>query len=172
MPEYVSKLRATVVVCQVGQEQLEGSLSLSPQAEFHDGPETILERLNARDRILPFHRREDGAVLLLSRLELEWVAAGRGVGRELVCPRNYQVTREERVQVRFTSGNDMFGLLQMELPEMLNRASDFLNGEDDFFPLVTEQGVVLLNKTHVLYTRVYESSPLPLGTGGESHSAA
>jgi hypothetical protein len=37
---------------------------------------------------------------------------------------------------------------------------------------VTEQGVVLLNKTHVLYTRVYESSPLPLGTGGESHSAA
>ena len=171
MPGYVSKLRATVVACQVGQEQMEGSLSLSPQAEFHYGPETILERLNAHDRILPFHRREDGAVLLLTRLELEWVAAGRGVGRELVCPRNYQVTREERVQVRFTSGNEMVGLLQMELPEMLNRASDFLNGEDDFFPLVTEQGIVLLNKHHVLYTRVYESSPLPLGAGGGTHSA-
>jgi len=172
MPEYVSKLRAAVVVCQVGQEQMEGSLSLSPQAEFHHGPETILERLNARDRVLPFHRREDGAVLLLSRLALEWVAGGRGVGRELVCPRNYQVTREERVQVRFTSGNEMLGLLQMELPEMLNRASDFMNGEEDFFPLVTEQGAVLLNKHHVLHTRVYESSPLPLGTGGGSTAAA
>ena len=172
MPEYISKLRAAVVVCQVGQEQMEGSLSLSPQAEFHHGPETILERLNARDRILPFHRREDGAVLLLTRLELEWVAAGRGVGRELVCPRNYQVTREERVQVRFTSGNEIVGLLQMELPEMLNRASDFLNGEDDFFPLVTEQGVVLLNKHRVLHTRVYESSPMPLGAIGGARPAA
>jgi len=45
---------------------------------------------------------------------LEWVAAGRGVGPELVRPRTYKVTREERVQVRFTSGNEMVGLLQME----------------------------------------------------------
>jgi hypothetical protein len=169
MPEFISKLRAAVVVCQAGQEQMEGSLSLSPQAEFHHGPETILERLNAPERILPFHRREDSAVLLLTRLELEWVAAGRGVARELVCPRNYQVTREERVQVRFTSGNEMVGLLRMELPEMLNRASDFLNGQEDFFPLVTEQGIVLLNKQRVLYTRVYQTSPLPVGAAGGTH---
>lgn len=172
MPEYISKLRAAVVVCQVGQEQMEGSLSLSPQAEFHHGPETILERLNASDRILPFHRREDGAVLLLTRLELEWVAAGRGVASELVCPRNYQVTREERVQVRFTSGNEVVGLLRMELPEMLNRASDFLNGEEDFFPLVTNHGIVLLNKQRVLYTRAYESSPLPVNVAGDTRPAA
>lgn len=165
MPEYVSKLRAAVVVCQVGQEQMEGTLSLSPQAEFHHGPETILERLNAHDRILPFHRHHDGTVLLLTRLELEWVAAGRGVERDLVCPRTYQVTREERVQVRFTSGNEMLGLLQMELPETLNRASDFLNGEEDFFPLVTDKGIVVINKHRVLYTRVYQSSPLPVGAG-------
>jgi hypothetical protein len=172
MPEYVSKLRAAVVVCQVGQEQMEGTLSLSPQAEFHYGPETILERLNSRDRILPFHRREDGAVLLVTRAELEWVAAGRGVGRELVCPHTYQVTREERVQVCFVSGQQMTGLLQMELPEMLNRASDFLNGEEDFFPLVTEQGIVMINKRRVLYTRVFESSPLPLGAGSGPRPAA
>jgi len=165
VPEYIPKLRAAVVVCQPGQEPIEGSLSLSPQAEFHHGPETILERVNARERILPFHRRQDGAVLLLSRLELEWWAAGRGVDRDLICPHTYQVTREERVQVRFTSGNEMEGLLQMELPEMLNRASDFLNGEEDFFPLVTANGVVLLNKHRVLFTRVYESSPLPVSSG-------
>lgn len=166
MPEYISKLRAAVVVCPAGHEPIEGSLSLSPQAQFHEGPETILERLNVRERILPFHRREDGAVLLLTRLELEWVAAGRSVERDLVCPRTYQVTREEGVLVRFTSGAEMEGLLQMELPETVNRASDFMNGEEDFFPLVTTQGICLLNKHRVLYTRVYETSPLPLGAGG------
>jgi hypothetical protein len=59
----------------------------------------------------------------------------------------------------------------MELPETLNRASDFLNGEEDFFPLVTKQGIVLLNKHRVLYTRVYESSPLPLGSGSPAAEA-
>lgn len=172
MPEYVHKFRAAVVVCQVGQEQMEGSLSLAPQAEFHHGPETLLERLNTRDRILPFHRREDGAVLLLSRLELEWVAAGRGVERDLVCPPTYLVTREERVLVRFTSGHEIEGLLQMELPETLNRASDFLNGEEDFFPLVTPQGISILNKHRVLYARVYESSPRPVHSGGDADVAA
>src|SRR5258706_7252560 len=172
MPEYIPKLRAAVVLCQVGQEQMEGLLSLSPQAEFHHGPETILERLNTHDRILPFHRREDGAVLLLTRLELEWVAAGRGVGPELVRPRTYKVTREERVQVRFTSCNEMVRLLQMELPEMLNRASDFLNGDEDFYPLVTDHGVVLINKHRVLHARVYESSPLPVATSDGARPAA
>jgi hypothetical protein len=172
MPEYVNKFRAAVVICQVGQEQMEGSLSLAPQAEFHPGPETLLERLNTRDRVLPFHRREDGAVLLLSRLELEWVASGRGVARDLVCPPTYRVTREERVRVCFTSGQEIEGLLQMELPETLNRASDFMNGEEDFFPLVTPQGIYILNKQRVLYARVFESSPRPVHSGGDADAAA
>jgi hypothetical protein len=60
----------------------------------------------------------------------------------------------------------------MELPEMLNRASDFLNGEEDFFPLVTNHGIVLLNKQRVLYTRAYESSPLPVNVAGDTRPAA
>jgi hypothetical protein len=164
--EYIQKLRITVRISQPGQEPVQGFLSLAPQAEFHHGPETLLERLNARDRVIPFQRYEDGAVFLVSRLDLEWVAAGRIVDHDLVCPRTYRVTREERVHVRLKSGPEFDGLIQMELPENFNRASDFLNGPDDFFPLVTENGVLLVNKLAVLDTRLFESSPLPVGPAG------
>ena len=171
MAEYIPKLRVAAVVSQAGQPPVEGSLSLSPQAQFHLGPETLLERLNTRDRILPFQRRGDGAVLLITRMEVEWVAAGPAVERDLICPRGYRVTREEKVQMRFASGEDLEGLLQMELPETLNRASDFLNSEEDFFPLVTKRGIVLINKHRVLHTRVFESSPMPVAPG-DGHDAA
>ena len=88
--------------------------------------------------------------------------ARAGFDPEWVCPPTYSVTREERVSVRFRSGLELEGLLRMELPEMLNRASDFLNGPEDFFALMTADGVVLVNKRAVFDTRVYESSPLPL----------
>jgi len=162
MPEYVEKIRVAVKLCMLGQEPIGGQLSLAPSARFHPGPETLLERLNTPDRVVPFHRAEDGAVLLVSRMDIDWVMPGKGVDADLVCPRTYIVTREEHVRVAFQSGEEIDGLLRMELPEMLNRASDFLNGADDFFPVATKKGVYLANKLRVSSTRVFESSPAPL----------
>jgi hypothetical protein len=162
MPEYIPKLRAAVRIGQPGHEPVLGFIALAPQAEFHAGPETLIERLNHRDRVIPFQRLEDDAMLMLTRLDLEWVAASPSVAPELICPPTYLVTREERVRVRFKSGEELEGLIQMELPENFNRASDFLNGPDDYFALVTVDGVRLVNKLAVLDTRVYESSPLPV----------
>jgi hypothetical protein len=143
---------------------MDGIISLAPQARFHLGPETILERLNAPDRVIPFLRSKDGAMLMLSRMNLEWVRPGPAVEPTLIGPGTYMVTREERVRVRFKSGNEVEGLLQMELPPDVNRCSDFLNGHEDFFALDTLKGVTLINKLEVLETRVYESSPLPVGS--------
>lgn len=163
MPEFIPKLRVAVRIAQPGQEPTAGFFSLAPQAEFHEGPETVLERLNVRDRVIPFQRHSDSAMILLSRLELEWVAIGPSVNEDWICPPTFAITREERVRVRFKSGEEIEGLLRMELPELVNRASDFLNGQDDFFALVTSDGVRLVNKLAVLDTRVFESSPLPVG---------
>jgi hypothetical protein len=163
LAEFIPKLRVSVRVAQPGLSPTEGYFSLAPHAEFHSGPETVLERLNTRDRVVPFQRHADSATMLLSRHELEWVAIGPGVNEEWICPPTFAVTREERVRVRMRSGEEIEGLLRMELPELVNRASDFLNGPDDFFALVTADGVRLVNKHAVLDTRVYESSPLPVG---------
>jgi hypothetical protein len=168
MAEYVEKLRAGVRVVQPGRDPVDGALMLSPHASYHDRPETILERLNSSDRMIPFHRDADDATLLVSRLDLEWVLARPGTPPHLVCPRTYLVTREERVLLRFRAGGSLAGMIHMELPEHLNRASDFLNLGDDFFALVTGQGVVLVNKHQVLEVELFEISPLPVESTGHT----
>lgn len=168
MAEYIEKIRIAVRVSMPGQEPVRGLMSLAPLAEHHPGPETLLERLNGPERFLPFER-EDGATLLLARRDIVWVAAARGTDRSLVCPRTWRVTREEHVRVRLLDGHDLDGLLQMELPATSNRASDFLNGYDDYFTLAAEAGMVLINKVRVSSMRLYEGSPLPTGAP-EGHS--
>jgi hypothetical protein len=161
MAEYVHKLKVGARLQQPGEEPLDGFLSLAPTMRFREGPETLLERLNALDRVIPFHLRADQAVLLVNRVEIAWVAAGPGVGPERICPASYRVTREERVRLRLRDGTDLEGLLRMEMPEWYNRASDFMNADEDFFPLVTDAGIVLVNKRHVASTRLFETSPAP-----------
>jgi hypothetical protein len=161
MAEYVNKLKVAAEVSQPNEEPAEGLFSLAPTMRFRAGPETLLERLNAPDRVLPFQRRSDDSVVLYNRLEIAWVAAGAGVSSEQICPGTFHVTREEKVQIRLRDGGELEGLLRMEMPEHYNRASDFMNAEEDFFPLVTSRGIVLVNKRHVASMRLFESSPAP-----------
>ena len=168
MAEFIEKIRVPVRVSQPGQKPVEGFFSLLPLAELHSGPETILERLNSRERVVPFQRAEDGVVLLLGRRALQWVLAGTEVERRLVYPSIFRVTREEKVAIRFTGGGEMDGIIQMELPEDVNRASDFLNSGDDFFPLATPGGVFLVNKDCVACTLVHRGAPRRVVAGGKA----
>jgi len=165
MPEYIEKIRVTVRVSRPGEPIMEGIFSLSPTSEFHGGPETLLELLNSPVTMLPFQRLSDDATLLLCRMDLQWVMAGPGVAPELLRPGTYRYTREERVRVRLRGGDELEGLLQMELPELMNRASDYMNGPEPFFPLTTRQGIFLIQKASARELRLYHSSPLPLPDG-------
>jgi len=167
MSTYVQKRMAGVRVAVVGRSPVDLVLMLAPQTMLHSGPETILERLNSADRVIPFRRPEDDATLLISRADIEWVLAGRGLSTELVCPPTYLVTREERVVASFRSGAQLSGLIRMELPPDFNRASDFLNLADDWFPLVVDDGIVLVNKLQLIETRLFETSPLPITPTGD-----
>ncbi len=165
MPSYIEKIQVPVRVVQPGAENISGYFAVAPQAEQHDGPESVLDLLNAPTRMLPFVRAADGTVLLVSRLGIDWIEADASVEQALVRPRSYLVTREERVQVRLGNGRRIEGLLQMELPEQYNRASDFLNSAEDFFALLTPGTTVLVNKVHVSGVRLYEASPEPIESG-------
>jgi hypothetical protein len=161
MGEYIEKLRVMVAVSRSGEREIEGCLSLSPVSEHHAGPETLLEYLNEPHRVLPFER-DDGTTLLLARHDVQWVFAGGGVPGELIRPRCFRFTREERVRVRLCGGEEIDGLLQMELPETVNRVSDFLNGPEEFFPLTARDGVYLVQKHHSRETILFEASPTPV----------
>jgi hypothetical protein len=162
MPEFIEKIRINVRVSRPGEPVMEGACSLSPNSPSHDGPETLLELVNSPLTMLPFQRGTDDAMLLLSRTDLQWVLAGPGVAPELVRPASYCFTREERVSVRMRTGEVIEGLLQMEMPENINRTSDFLNGPEPFFPLSTRQGIFLVQKACTREVRLFDSSPLPI----------
>ena len=162
MPEYVDKLRVTVRVSRPGEPAVEGRLSLFPYSAHHAGPETLLELLDPPAGFLPFERSADDAVLLLSRPDIQWVMAGPEVDSELIRPPAYRFTREERVRVSLREGDVLDGLIQMELPENINRVSDYLNGPERFFPLATRQGTFLVHKAAVREVCLFDASPLPL----------
>ena len=162
MTRYIQKIKVPVRVSRAGKAALDGYLFLSPDTPLHPGPQTILERLNARDRVIPLARAGDGKVLLLSCESLQWVAPGEEIDPGLLCPPTWFVTREERVRLRFIDGGEAEGLLRMELPVEHTRASDFMNSAEDFFPLVAPRGILLVNKRQVLDVLVYEDSPVPV----------
>jgi len=154
MSRTIEKLRVPVRLALVGCASVEGYVSLAPHAELHDGPETLLERLNAPTRVLPFHRSEDEAFLLVVRAHIEWLMAGPEVAPQLVRTVHHQHTREEHVRVRLLGGATHDGILAFEMPHEFNRVSDFLNGDEDFFPLQTRQGMMLIHKDGVLDVRL------------------
>ena len=160
MPPFVQKLRVPVRLASLGCEPFEGLLWLSPNAELHEGPETLLERLNTPTRVLPCLQAGDGGVRLLVRAQLEWVLAGPEVAPELVRPPHFTPTREERVSVRTLAGGAYEGVLAIDMPHEFNRPSDFLNGEADFFVLRTDAGAMLFNKSCVLEIRVHAAAGL------------
>ncbi len=162
MPEYVEKYRAAVRVCLPGQDPIDGEIALGPHSRTRQGGETMLELLNTPQRVIPLILPH--TVLLITRLNIDWVLAGKGVDADLVCPRSYVVSREESVQVTFNDGRAIDGMIQMEMPEGMNRASDFLNCPDDFFPLRTRLGVAIVNKVRIRNTRVHEASPKAVST--------
>jgi hypothetical protein len=161
-PSYVDKNLLPVRVVLPGNEQIEGLVALSPSATYHEGPETLLDLLNSSLRVIPVIRNADGAVLLVSRLAIEWVEVEPNVDRVLVRPQLRVDTREERVQVRQFDGRLCEGLVAMDLPEHNNRVSDFLNLSDDFFMVEVRTGTMAFNKTRIAGVRVYETSMPPV----------
>ena len=163
---YVGKLLIPVRIMLPGPEQLAGTFALTPASPFRDGPESLLELLNAGSRVVPFLLPTDNAVILLSRSSIDWVEVSAEVEPDRVRPATFMVTREEHVQVRMLDGRKVEGRVSMELPEHQNRISDFLNTPEDFFPLVTHAGTMLINKSRIACVRLFENSPKPLGEAG------
>lgn len=164
MAEYIGKMRVPVRVRMPGTEPLGGFLSVAPQSAIYEGPETLFELLNAPLRVLPFILASDESVVLLIREHIDWVEAGEDVEPDLVSPRLFMVTREETVAVEWLDGSREQGRLPMELPNDINRASDYMNSDDDFFPLATHTGNMLVNKRRLRAVRIFSASPRPTAT--------
>ena len=130
-----------------GGPAVAGWVSISRHSEFRSGPQTLLERLNERVRVVPVV--EQGATRLVTRALIEWAEPAPGVDPALVGPAAFAVTREEHARVRLRSGEVLEGVIEMEMPQGYNRTSDFINGEADFFALRSGERTMLVNKRRV-----------------------
>ena len=74
--QVIQKLRAPVRLSQPGETPVDGHLCLTPEINGERRPETILELLNSPRRVIPFLRDADDSVVLLTRLNVDWVVVG------------------------------------------------------------------------------------------------
>jgi len=150
----VQKLKAPVRLSQPGEAPLDGYLCLLPELNGKGRPETVLELLNSSRPVIPFLRTSDDAVVLLTRLNIDWVVVGALIDPAWIMPERYPVAREQAVQLHFVDGRIMEGTVRWPSPGGDVRLSDFLCSAADFYALATRLGVLIVNKNRVRETRV------------------
>jgi hypothetical protein len=167
LPPFLDKIRIPVTVAQRGLKPVEGHLFLLPVARFHDGPETVLDLLNTELHVVPFEPVTNDGVFLLTRMHVDWVRVREAGYERYVRPTHHEVTHTEPVEITLVDGQVLRGRIEMELPPDLNRASDFLKGAGEFYPLTTDIGTLIVNKGRVLRTRLFRASPAPIALADE-----
>jgi hypothetical protein len=152
MQPLIDRVRVPVRVALAGDAVREGWLALRSEAE-PGRPETLVELLNGGRHVLPFIEPGE-SVVLLTRLNLEWVATAPGVEANLVSPSHRSITRKQKVELHFMEGATIAGTIQWEAARQHLRVSDVLNGPGDFFPVLTESDVLIVNRLRVRETRL------------------
>ena len=152
--QVIQKLRAPVRLSQPGESPLDGHLCLLPELEGQRRPETVLELLNSPRRVIPFLRALDDSVVLLTRLNIDWVVVGAEVDPGWIMPTRFPATHEQGVWLQFFDGRMMEGDARWPSHAADIRLSDYLNDTADFYPLATRLGIMMINKNRVRETRV------------------
>jgi len=124
----------------------EGSLFLHLNAESHDGPETVLDRLNTPERFLVLSVADDSPVVLLNKAQIIRVDVPSEAGPpEAAAP----ALAVENVRLRLINGEQLDGTVRVEGPEGQHRLSGLLNAQSTFLPLQGPERLHLLQKRFI-----------------------
>jgi hypothetical protein len=119
-------------------------LYLPGNAATHAGAETLEEFLNRPRRFVPAKSVPSGRNRLVSRAAIVKIVAGGEAAHGAVTP------CVDLVRVNLADGSFVEGLLLSETAPEHPRLSDFFNQPESFFAVRTEDGVVYVNKQHVV----------------------
>src|SRR5262249_29169262 len=101
---------------------------------------------------------DDQNVLLLTRVNIDWVVVGKDVDDAMVFSPGYVVTCEQRVDLRLLDESHVHATIRWNSPDGVMRLSDYLNCSELFIPAVTSFGTLLVNKFRVRETRLEEGT--------------
>jgi hypothetical protein len=171
----VPKRKIAVLVRLQNGDTVAGHAFLDYIDVIHRGDQTLLDKLNDDFPWFPVTGDDDG-VEILNRRHVVLVQPGPDVPPDLVRPdleENAAHYRSESVMLRLDGDLTLEGRIPMDLPEEFSRLSDFLNFPEDFFVVETDDGPVLVSKSHVTSLVPHETPPvLPsdTGRGGEERA--
>jgi hypothetical protein len=147
-----------VEVLTDGGERLSGSLFV-PQSRFATGkPEEVIEILNDERRFLPFRpdararkTASDAAPratpeIVLNKDHIVSVRVGRAARRR----RKAAPPAAGAVTLWLTDGSRVSGEVAVETPWASSRLVDKVNQEQRFVPVISDEGLLFVQRTHVL----------------------
>jgi CheY-like chemotaxis protein/Zn ribbon nucleic-acid-binding protein len=140
--------RVSATFWSVDGATFEGALFLHLNAETHEGPETVLDRLNDPNLFLTLSVAGDSPVVFLNKIQL--------VRADLPPEAHPLETSEllehasvERIRVQLINGEQLTGTVVIEGPAGRRRLSDFLNTHPAFLPLQGSEHLHLLHKRFI-----------------------
>ena len=140
--------RVSATFWTVDGAAFEGALFLHLNAETHDGPETVLDRLNDPNLFLTLSVGGDNPVLFLNKIQL----VRADVSSEEHAPETAELLAHasvERIRVQLINGEQLTGTVLIEAPAGRRRLSDFLNTQPAFLPLQGTEHLHLLHKRFI-----------------------
>jgi hypothetical protein len=168
----VQKLRVPVRLSQPNHDPRDGWLLLFPQVGGEGRTESLIELLNSERTIIPFLPTDDASVVLLTRLNIDWVAVGSGVEWTLEFPPGGLPTREQRAELLFVDQRHLEVALQGRAVDEHVRLSDFLNSSGDFITAQTAFGTLIVNMHGVRDIRITQPAARAAVPGGSAHQVS
>ena len=160
MTGVIPKRRVSVRMHLVGGERLRGEVFLDYIDVIHRGEQTLLDKFNDDYPWFPVALESAGGMEILNREKVMLVEPGDGIPPDLVRKEDSPVFRRERVTLEIAGERTLSGHIAMDLPDEFSRVSDFLNFPKNFFALETEDGPVLVSKSHVVSLVPHEKPPV------------
>ena len=154
MSAHVQKIRVPVRLSQPNQDPRDGWFLLLPQVEVEGRAESLVELLNSERGVVPFLPSDDAGVVLLTRLNIDWVVVGSGVEWSLVFPPGEFPTREQRAELLFVDERRLEVTLQWRAEDERFRLSDFLSSPANFVTAQTGFGTLIVNKHRIREIRI------------------
>lgn len=144
----VPTLPQPVTLLLVSGDEEEVTVYLANSSAKHGGPETLDEFLNSERRFFPI-KRKSGHSALIRRRGVVHVKVGSDAP---VLARRESATMPaiDLVRVRLDNGSELDGVLLHVDRDGHERLSDTFNEPADFFAIEVANGVVYVNKHHVV----------------------
>ena len=127
----------------------DATLLLHMNAETHEGPETVQDRLNDPNLFLAVSVPGDAPVLFLNKIQIIRVDM-KDIDAPTVTPFDLSEVSIEPVRVQLINGEQLAGTVRIEGPAGRRRLSDFLNTQPAFLPLTGTDRLHLLQKRFIV----------------------